>query len=124
MIRNYSIEKMAREAVMRVCIQMGQEGVGTTFLIAKFQLQGVRWLSGCSGRVIDAGSRGCGFKPYQRHCIVLNPGRTHSKKSGKTRQPSQMYSNFQPNSKNMLFQKPFLFPDNIHILQSEPVTII
>ena len=29
---------------------------------------GTQWLS---GRVLDSISRGCGFKPDQRHCVVV-----------------------------------------------------
>ena len=29
---------------------------------------GVQWLS---GRVLDSRPRGCGFKPHQRHCVVV-----------------------------------------------------
>ena len=29
--------------------------------------RGVRWLS---GRVIDSGSRGYGFEPHRRHCVL------------------------------------------------------
>ena len=33
----------------------------------KYMFEGLRWLS-C--RMLDSRSRGCGFKPHQRHCLV------------------------------------------------------
>ena len=30
--------------------------------------EGAQWLS---GRVLDSRSRGCGFEPYRRHCVVV-----------------------------------------------------
>ena len=36
-------------------------------------LQGAQWLS---DRVLDSRSKGCGFEPHQRHCVV-SLSRTH-----------------------------------------------
>ena len=31
-------------------------------------VMGAQWLS---GRVLDSRSKGCGFEPHQRHCVVV-----------------------------------------------------
>ena len=41
---------------------------GATYMYAQSKrLMGVQWLS---GRVLVSRSRGCGFEPHRRHCVV------------------------------------------------------
>ena len=39
----------------------------SAFILCLIQVLGAQWLS---GRVLDSRSRGCGFEPHRRHCVV------------------------------------------------------
>ena len=37
-------------------------------ILITIQMQGAQWLS---GSVLDSRSKGCGFRPHWRHCVVV-----------------------------------------------------